>query len=454
MPSAAAAAVATCIAMFNLNSFDTYNSAVASSDGTEQGTEILFLAPRAARDFTNIGKTIVFTNTSSASGTELWKTDGTSDGSQVLKDIYKGKNSSHPAGQILNDRFAMSRKTGVFAAESAETGREIWTTDGTAGGTLLLRDFAEGSKSGVPNKTYDGTVYLASNGRTTYFLALDPTGKLVLWSTDGTRAGTQRAAPGNLDGRRFGTAGFVGETFLFSYDGGQLWRTRGTIESAEMIKDFGASAIYMGYVSTQSYGVLQAHTAGTGNEPWVTDGTSAGTKLLKDIMPSTASSYPAEFFDAGSYTLFIAGSPGAGDEIWVTRGTPSSTQMLKNLNPGNKSTYIFSFARLGNKVVFSAYVSGGGQSRDRLYITDGTPEGTELLSSFAEPTGEFAAIGDTLLFADRGTGTSDELWATKGGYNDQTRVASFEAERPNSTIAVMSAVNAYRDAPHATPCPE
>jgi len=117
----------------------------------------------------------------------------------------------------------------VFAAEDATHGRELWTTDGTHGGTTLLKDIATGVGSeGFPNDSYPGDFVVLANGRAV-FQAEDATHGAELWVTDGTSAGTM------------------------------------------LVKDdFGASEFAVlpnGRAVFQANGVL-----------WITDGTSAGTR--------------------------------------------------------------------------------------------------------------------------------------------------------------------------------
>lgn len=450
MPSTAAAAIATCIAIFNLESYTVYDTLVVASDGTTQGTEVLFAPPRKADDFTNVGKTILFANTMPNGGRELWETDGTAAGSKIFKDIYQGPVGSDPGGAAYSHRFAKSGNVAVFSARNAKSGKEMWVSNGTPGGTEILRDFAKGTANGVKEDTYYYGQYVASDGKTNYFLADDGSGGQTLWSTDGTRAGVTRAAPKHLDGRKIKAAGFLGRNFLFSY-GGQLWKTRGSTKNARMIKDLGYAEISIGYNSDQPYALLRVETQELGIEPWVTDGTATGTQLLKDIWPSKRSSSPGPFEQIGKYTVFAADSPEYGREIWVTRGTPESTRLLTDLAKDNKSSSPRSFVQLNSKLVFTALVSKGSKVEPSLMITDGTAEGTRKLSSFARPTGEMVSIGKQVLFENSG-GTA-ELWTTSEKYNDQKLVMSFRNVLPNSSIEGMWAVNTYRGAKRATTCP-
>jgi ELWxxDGT repeat protein len=77
--------------------------------------------------------TLFFTAGSNTAGFELWKTDGTADGTVQVKNINAGTSSSFPGNfkQIGNKVF--------FAANNGTNGNELWITDGTEEGTVLVK---------------------------------------------------------------------------------------------------------------------------------------------------------------------------------------------------------------------------------------------------------------------------------------------------------------------------
>ena len=75
----------------------------------------------------------------------------------------------------------------------------------------------------------------------------------------------------------------------------------------------------------------QAH----GLEPWVTDGTPAGTRLLKDIHPGPISC-GVEMVTAMNGTVFFVADDGTnGFELWRSDGTADGTRMVANIGPGS-----------------------------------------------------------------------------------------------------------------------
>ena len=85
------------------------------------------------------GGKLYFTCSTSASGSELWVTDGTSDGTKLVKDIWAGSSSSNPG------TLTPVGSTLMFLASNGENGRELWVSDGTASGTNLLNDVRPGT---------------------------------------------------------------------------------------------------------------------------------------------------------------------------------------------------------------------------------------------------------------------------------------------------------------------
>jgi ELWxxDGT repeat protein len=106
------------------------------------------------RNFLTIGDVTFFAAPSPSTGTELWKTDGTLEGTVLVSDIEEGAAGSFP--DFLTDVDG----TLFFIASTTETGVELWATDGTDAGTRLVRDIIDGRVSSHP-----GSMSSAYNSR-------------------------------------------------------------------------------------------------------------------------------------------------------------------------------------------------------------------------------------------------------------------------------------------------
>ncbi|MEI9809548.1 MAG: ELWxxDGT repeat protein [Bacteroidota bacterium] len=128
---------------------EVVGSELWKSDGTS-GSTVLVKDITPGADGTTFSRIVVlnnkmyFTAYSSVSGVELWQSDGTSVGTIVLKDINPGLASSAPLGMAICGSYI------YFSADDGTNGRELWRTDGTAGGTELVSDIVSGSGGSNP----------------------------------------------------------------------------------------------------------------------------------------------------------------------------------------------------------------------------------------------------------------------------------------------------------------
>jgi ELWxxDGT repeat protein len=256
-------------------------------------------------------------------GRELWRTDGTAAGTQLVADIEPGPGDSYPS------RFACDGQRLFFLASTSGLAQELWVSDGTAAGTQLVKDIWPGPIGSVPTSltSFQGKIF---------FTASDGTHGRELWSTDGTAAGTQMlldihptsdALPADLL--------VVGDRLFFS--------------AAE-----------------------PTH----GNERWSTDGTAAGTKLLVEIAPGVSGGGPEQLVMMGGKLYFSATSPGHGRELWTSDGTPAGTHMVLEIAPGSAWSFPSSLTVAGARLFFTARTTATGRE---LWVTDGSAAGTQLV---------------------------------------------------------------------------
>lgn len=161
-----------------------------------------------------------------ATGDELWRTDGTAAGTALVKDIRPGPQSSGVRYLTnVNGRL-------FFTANDGSNGVELWTSDGTAAGTHLLKDLRPGVESSNPR-------YLTYVGGALYFIANDGTSGRSLWRSDGTSAGTMLfdAPVPEASPQPFGvladTLYYAGSTVL----GVELLRVEPGASTAVLVKD-------------------------------------------------------------------------------------------------------------------------------------------------------------------------------------------------------------------------
>ena len=167
-------------------------------------------------------------------GLELWKSDGTAAGTQIVKDIIPGFGVFEITGGVALDEIA------IYSVDTEEYGVELWRTDGTEAGTFLIKDINPGKGDGM--FTWP-TFYRLGNE--IYFNGNDGVHGGELWKTDGTSAGTVMVKdinPGSLGSSpTVPSFKLIGNTIYFNADDGvhgdELWKTQGTASTTELVKD-------------------------------------------------------------------------------------------------------------------------------------------------------------------------------------------------------------------------
>jgi trimeric autotransporter adhesin len=224
---------------------------------------------------TSAGPLVFFTAGETWCGRELWKTDGTEAGTVLVKDIVPGPGSglrqAYDLPDVRDELFASLGGRLIFTADGGSTGEELWTSDGTADGTVLLKDVFPGPRSSEIR-------HLTAAAGRVFFVAEDGVHGRELWATDGTAAGTRlvadiRPGPGSALPRE-----------LTEIDGVLLFAAEDGVR---------------------------------GVEPWKSDGTAAGTVAIQDIAPGALPSSPLAFTPAGPNVYFVATDGTAGFELWA-----------------------------------------------------------------------------------------------------------------------------------------
>jgi ELWxxDGT repeat protein len=122
-----------------------------------------------------------------------------------------------------------------------------------------------------------------------------------------------------------------------------------------------------------------AETEGYGQELWVTDGTAAGTKLVKDITPGADNTEFDLTIALGDKLIFTAYTDDYGKEMWVSDGTEAGTFMLKDIKDGSYTSSPEELTLFNNKVYFTATSDNEGRE---VWYTDGTTAGTNILVDY------------------------------------------------------------------------
>jgi ELWxxDGT repeat protein len=395
------------------------------SDGTAVGTELIYPGLFSLRYLTAVNGTIFFSASDGTNGWELWKSDGTPTGTMLVKDIASGPTNS------LSEELTDVNGTLYFIADDGVTGKEIWKSDGTEAGTVMVKDIYPGSTSSRP---YDLT---EMNGLL-YFSACDDVNGCQLWKSDGTEAGTTIVTIIYVsDLYRPNQLTNVNGTLYFSAldleHGEELWKSDGTAAGTVMVKDIWTMPTFYGSVPEHLLNVNGtlyftalccqdgSPTTATGRELWKSNGTAAGTVMVKNINPGSGdmNAFDPYLTNVNGTLYFVANDGVHGYELWKSRGTAASTVLVKDINPEGSPPSTIYYNNLTNVNGRLLFVVDDGTNGLELWTSDGTEGGTHLVKdlypdangAFAGIDGELTAVGNRLFFHAHDGVHGDELWA-------------------------------------------
>lgn len=301
---------------------------------------------------------LYFTCSDFKGGEELWISDGTPDGTHLLKDILRGKEGSRPRWLTPSERYL------YFTADNFNEGRELWRTDGTEQGTVMVHDIWDGGNSSDP-------VFLCSAGTTLYFSADDGRHGHELWLTDGTASGTKMVAD-----IRSGAEGSFPEEITAA-----------------------GNLIY-----------FAADNGKQGMELWCTDGRTDGTKLVYDIFPGGKDAAPGNLLALNGILFFVCNDGKHGAELWKSSGTAKSTSLVKDIQKGNTGSGARNLIQILDRIYF---IAADGENNPEIWKTGAGGTGI-IRGTYSEtntlPPMMLTRCGNRLYFIvdDHAHGT--ELW--------------------------------------------
>jgi len=388
------------------------------SDGTPEGTAPLAGFPQdASRSFSGflprVGSLQFFEvyhqpgGPESPFSTELWRSDGSSRGTWRLTEL--------DPDEYIEPVIAWAGKL-LFLVGNSES-CSMWSSDGTVPGTRRLL----GQPPGVRCPTA-----LADLGSRFLFVARVKAGRRFIpqvFVSDGTPAGTRQisAIQGAREPLLYDQPVVIDGTVYFRISGPfdyepEIWQTDGASRTRRVSLLTAAADLYAFQGSLYFTALLPESGRGLFR---ISPGSGPPVLLAKISSFSDGAffSLPARFSPAGDRLLFAAEDAEHGAEIWITDGTPAGTRRLRDLQPGPGSSYPQELVSAGDRVFFSA--DDGAHGRE-LWESDGTAEGTRIVADLAPggfsalPPDSSLTIANGVLFfsADDGR-TGVEPWALR-----------------------------------------
>jgi ELWxxDGT repeat protein len=379
------------------------------SDGTTEGT--IQISATVNNQIPMVANELVFVSyDDNLHGSELWKGNSSQPGIELVKDINT-ESAITPSYLVTSDNRM------YFITDDGIHGSELWSTEGTEESTVLTKDINVGSQG-------SGIIQLHSIGNRLFFTADDGTHGLELWSTTGDELSTAMVKDINpllassAPGATGGSAVLNGNLYFVADDGVhglEVWKSDGTEAGTQMVKDIGAS---LNDASPQYLTVMNGQLYFTVNMTlWKSDGTEAGTALIKDLKATPTGSMSAYGLTAGTDLLYLLVNDGVhGAELWKSDGTPGGTGMVKDIHTDPSEHYIFILGVVGNQAFVMAT---DGIFDYEPWTSDGTDAGTLRLKDInpgveGSTPGFGQVLGNNIYFAATNATQGSELWKSDG----------------------------------------
>ena len=417
--------------LVNLTSYDVGLYRFGSDGSAKLVRNIDHTGAVDAMFFGEINGITFFSTSTDTNGRELWRTDGTSDGTYMVQDVNPGTANGifyGAEGIVFNNALYFG------GLSQAYPGTALWTLVNESTGP----EFVTNTRSSTSSNA-DPSDFLVYDGRL-IFNALEDNG------TGGTNhkvfVGTGTAGNDTLidstvssnDGFSTdqalifkGDLYFQGSAGLYA-DGGKgdvLYKSDGTQAGTEVLADINET-IYLNsdartghLVSVGNYFVFPANDAADddsnttydNSEIWVSDGTTAGTQVIKNLHPGTT--HISSLVSTGTTAYFVAVAEGSSTfEIWRTQGTAATTEMIDGFEG---ETYLYSY---GDQVIAVTSKAVGGYV---VYQLNDATNDFAPLHTFSSPVDYAFALGDRIFVLIDNMGWK-EVWSYNKGDSDFTKV--------------------------------
>ncbi|MFC6859362.1 ELWxxDGT repeat protein [Zunongwangia atlantica] len=371
-------------------------------------------------EMVSLGNTDYFLADDGIHGKELWKTDGTPNGTSMLKDILEGTYGSDPENLFVFKNHI------YFSANNGITGHELWRSDGTIEGTVLVKDIHPSHRIGSNPKNF--TVYQGE----LYFTASNEyiNGSQKLYKTDGTSNGTKLVYADNSSSFVNLTVAndllyFSNKQLLYKYDSV-------TNETEKMDIDEYYSVAELNSFHNELYFIT--HTSYRGNIRLYRITQSEDIILLKEFNQDAYGDQDIYDFTQIEELVFFSktnsdGSSNYENTLWKTDGTSEGTVLVKKY--GWQRHY--SGSRISNFIEYNGklYFNGGGENAYALMESDGTAAGTFPVYNQndinIDKDGEFIVANNLIHFS-----SGRNIWTSNGTSENTKKFSGLRLTRDNT----------------------
>ncbi|HEY1012986.1 MAG TPA: hypothetical protein VGE07_09815 [Herpetosiphonaceae bacterium] len=341
------------------------------------------------------------------SGSELWITDGTADGTRLVRDLPRVDSGIIISIAALGDRVVILRDTAA--------GFDLWQSDGTSEGTTQIAN--------VAGQQPDGKIVVSAG----YAYVATSTGDGAdtvhrLWRTDGTAANTQSL--GQMTNTRLvarlepvAAGGQIYAWFMENAGYGAYKKTLKYFNGTALVDVYTCShdpaPDYCGYYGTWERGIVVGLQGPTRLR--FIDGTTASDLDLSAF----GLTRPYEMKGLGQRVLFLATGPDGNLELWSTDGTAAGTRGVRSFGP-QASVSAFDLTVAHGVMYFITSAGSRWSYTMKLWRSDGTEAGTRSILDVGPSTvtmpglDNLQTVGSRLVFPARDSAHGAELWQIAG----------------------------------------
>jgi len=411
---------------------DSLGNELWVTDGTGPGTRrVADVNPGTASSLPvplgAIGSEVVFAATRPDVGRELFISDGTAAGTRLLRDITPG-----PADGLdvfFNENPAAELNGAVLFGAGPLVDQELWRTDGTTAGTQRVTELNPTAGSNPRGwTTFGGRVVFIANGQ----------GGTELYVTDGSAAGTTLVAdlnPGSASSLPGAFTPLFGWLYFIANDGTngpELHRWNGTGAPVRLSTIASSPSAFFTIVGTDTSEVYFSGEGPAGHELYRFDTASLAVTAF-DVNPGPASSSPRVCADISSQVYCVFDGDGMTADVYRISGT--SAVAVADLNPGPGGVGAVLYASGSSAVLISALI---GSSRHLISLrafgdfTDTGLTANQVESASGPPTSQ------TVMLAANDGVHGDELWSVSA-FGTRRLVRDMYAGTASSTPSGFTA---------------
>jgi len=363
-----------------------------------------------------------FIEANNIDGIQPWISDGTEQGTFMLKNIIPDSSGNVHIQQAVEFKNDLYFQHYAYAGSGANRTQRLYKTNGTSAGTELAAETGNSNKTGTPAANDQYILY-------PYFTSAYGT---ELWRTDLTKKNTQlvkdifTGALGSDCNNLFSWNNIIFFSAYNNESGFALWRSNGTSEGTYAIKSFalGSPHSFFGFKNKVYY------TVGKAKQLWVTDGTEQGTRLVVEEVSGNQIKQVTNMQSSGDYLFFNGDNGITGIELWRSKVTDNKAMLVKDITNGGDSR-ISNLTDVNGTIYFTLTTSYDAEFRNALWKTDGTSEGTLLIKNNFYGSGKDFYVSSLinvngklafLTYPYKASPYQYELWQSNGTYTGTQKI--------------------------------